>query len=56
MHTAFQIPYVYNDKTKLCRQQAQVTQNHEISHIRNIEQGEARHRKHMWLKLGGDQA
>jgi hypothetical protein len=31
--------------TKLCRQQAEVMQNHENEHIRGIGQGEARHRK-----------
>jgi hypothetical protein len=29
MHVAFQIPYVYDYITKLCRQQAEVIQNHE---------------------------
>jgi hypothetical protein len=29
MHVAFQIPYVYDYVTKLCRKQAEVIQNHE---------------------------
>jgi hypothetical protein len=42
--------------TKLCRQQAEVIQNHENEHVRGIEQGEARHRKYKSFKLGGGQA
>jgi hypothetical protein len=30
LHLAFQIPVVYNYITKLCRQQAEVIQNHEM--------------------------
>jgi hypothetical protein len=37
--------------TKLCRQQAEVIQNHE--NVRDIGQGEAPHRKYKRLKLGG---
>jgi hypothetical protein len=29
MHVAFQIPYVYDYITKLCRRQAEIIQNHE---------------------------
>jgi hypothetical protein len=42
--------------TKLSRQQAEVIQNHENVNVRNIGQGEARHRKYKRLKLGGGQA
>jgi hypothetical protein len=56
MHICFQIPYVYDYITKLCRQQAKVSQRQENTHVRNIGQGEARHRKYKRLKLGGDQA
>jgi hypothetical protein len=42
--------------TKLCRQQAEVIQNHDNENVRNIGQGEAQHRKYMMLKLGGGQA
>jgi hypothetical protein len=41
---------------KLCRQQAEVKQNHDNVNVRNIGQGEARHRKYKRLKLGGGQA
>jgi hypothetical protein len=52
---SFQIPYVYNYITKLCRQEAQIIQNHEHIHVRNIGQGEAKHRNYKTLKLGGCQ-
>jgi hypothetical protein len=57
MHVAFQIPYVYDYVTKLCWRQAEIIHNHEneIENVRNIGQGEARHRKHKRLKLGGGQ-
>jgi hypothetical protein len=45
IHVAFQIPYVYDYITKLCRQQAEVIQNHENENVRYIGQGEAPHRK-----------
>jgi hypothetical protein len=53
MHVAFHMPYVYDYITKLCRKQAEVIQNHENENVRNIGQGEARHRKYKRLKLGG---
>jgi hypothetical protein len=56
LHKAFSIPYIYNYITKLSRQQAEVVQNHENVNVRNIRQGEARHRKYKRLKLGGGQA
>jgi hypothetical protein len=40
IHMAFQIPYMYDYITQLCRQQAQVIQNHENAHICNTGQGE----------------
>jgi hypothetical protein len=49
LHTAFNLPCVYDDITKLCRQHAEVLQNYENEHIRGIGQGEARHRK--WKEL-----
>jgi hypothetical protein len=55
LHMAFNIPYVY-DYIKLCRQQAEVIQNHDNENVRNIGQGDARHRKCKRLKLGGGQA
>jgi hypothetical protein len=56
LHTAFNIPYVYDFITTLCRQQAEVMLNHNNENVRNIGQGEARHRKYKRLKLGGGQA
>jgi hypothetical protein len=55
LHKAFNIPYIYNYITKLCRQQAKVIQNHENSNVCNKGQGEAQHKKHKRLKLGGSQ-
>jgi hypothetical protein len=56
LHVAFEIPYVYDFITKLCRQQAEVIQNHINPNVRNIGQGEAQNRKYKRLKLGGCQA
>jgi hypothetical protein len=56
MHNAFQIPYVYNYITELCRQQAEVIQNNENSYIGNIGPGKAQHSKYKRIKLGGSQA
>jgi hypothetical protein len=39
--TTFNIPYVYDYITKLCKQQAEVIQNHENEHVRGIGQGES---------------
>jgi hypothetical protein len=55
LHLVFKIPYVYDYITKLCRGQAEVILNHENPNICAIGQGEARHRKHKRLKLGGGQ-
>jgi hypothetical protein len=51
LHMAFKLPYINDYITKLCRQQAEVIQNHENANVRNIGQGEPRHS----LKLGGGQ-
>jgi hypothetical protein len=40
----------------ICRQQAEVIQNHDNENVRNIRQGEARHRQYKRLKLRGGQA
>jgi hypothetical protein len=56
LHLAFQIPFVYDYLIKLCRQQAEVIQNHDNENVRTIGQGEVRHRKYRRLKLGGGQA
>jgi exosome complex RNA-binding protein Rrp42 (RNase PH superfamily) len=39
--------------TKLCRQQAEVIQNHDNENVRNIGQGKARYINYKRLKLGG---
>jgi predicted nucleic acid-binding Zn ribbon protein len=52
---AFQVPNIYDYIMKLCRQQAEVIQNHENANVRDIEKGEARHRKYKGLNLGGSQ-
>jgi hypothetical protein len=56
LHLAFHILYVYDYTTKLCRQQAEVIQNHCNENVCNIGQGETNHRKYNRLKLGGGQA
>jgi hypothetical protein len=53
LHKAFGVPHIYDYITKLCRQQAEVIQNHENANVRNIGQGEDRHKR---LKPGGGQA
>jgi hypothetical protein len=55
LHMAFKIPYLY-DYIRLCKQQAEVIQNHDNENVRNIGQSEARHRKYKRLNLGGGQA
>jgi hypothetical protein len=47
---------MYDYITNLCRQQAEVIQNHDNENVRNIKQGEPGHRRYKRLKLGGDQA
>jgi hypothetical protein len=56
LHKAFSILYIYDYITELCRQQAEVIQNHENAYSRTTGQGEAQHRKYKRLKLGGSQA
>jgi hypothetical protein len=41
---------------KICRQQAEVIQNHENEHVRSIGLCEARYKKYKRLKLGGGQS
>jgi hypothetical protein len=52
LHTAFNLPYVYDYTTKLYRQQAEVIQNHENENVHGRGLGEARHRKYKRLKPG----
>jgi hypothetical protein len=56
MSMNFHLPYLYDYMTKLCRQQAEVIQNHDNENVRYIGQGEARHRKYKRIKLGCCQA
>jgi hypothetical protein len=53
LHMAFHVTYIYDNITKLCRQQADVIQNHENANLRDIGKGEARYRKYKRIKLGG---
>jgi hypothetical protein len=52
LYLAFQIPYVYDYITKICRKQAEFIQNHDSLNIRNIGKNKAQHRKFKKLKLG----
>jgi hypothetical protein len=56
LHTDFNLPYVYEYKTKLWSKKAEVIENHENEHIRSIGQGEVRHRKYERFKHVGCQA
>jgi hypothetical protein len=56
MRMAFHLLYVYECIIKLCRQQAEVILNHDNENVRNIGQGEGRHRKYKRLKLGSHYA
>jgi hypothetical protein len=44
---------MYGYIMKLCRQQAEVIQNHDNENVHNIGQGKAPHRKYKRLKLAG---
>lgn len=54
IRVALKIPYVYDSIIKLCRQHAEVVQNHESENNRNIGPSETGHRKYVRLKLGGE--
>jgi hypothetical protein len=41
LHVAFQVPYVFDYVTKLCRQQADVIKDHENANGPDIGKGEA---------------
>jgi hypothetical protein len=56
LHVALKIPDVYDYISKLYRNQAEVILNHVNPDVHGIGQGEARHRKHKRLELGGGQA
>jgi hypothetical protein len=53
---ALHVPHIYDYITKLCKQQAEVIQNHENENVRDIGKGEAWNRKYKMPKLGGSQA
>jgi hypothetical protein len=42
LHLAFQVPYIYDYITKLCRQQIEVVQNHETAIVRDSGEDKAR--------------
>jgi hypothetical protein len=50
---AFQVPYIYDYKTKFCTQQAETIQNLENANVRDIGEGKALHGKCKRLNLGG---
>jgi hypothetical protein len=57
LHVAFKVPYMYYYIPKLCRTQAEEIPklvNPNVL-VRDIGQGEARHRKYKGLRLGGGQ-
>jgi hypothetical protein len=49
---AFEIPYVDDYISNLCRQQAEVIQNYDNENVRNIGLGEARHTTYKERKIG----
>jgi hypothetical protein len=51
IHIAFHLPYMYDNVTKLCRQQAEVIQIYDNKNVRNNGQGEARQRKYKRFNL-----
>jgi hypothetical protein len=51
MHVAFQVPYVYDYITKLCRRQTEIIHNHENENVCNTGQGKTPHRKYESLNL-----
>jgi hypothetical protein len=51
----FQIPYLYDYTTKICRKQAEVFQNRDNVNAQNIGKSETQHRKYKRLKRGGGQ-
>jgi hypothetical protein len=53
LHVAFQVPYVYDYITRLCRRQAEYIHNHENENVRKIGLGETPYRKYKSLKFGG---
>jgi hypothetical protein len=56
LHTALNLPQVYDYITKLCKKQTEVIQNHENEQVRSTRQDEARQGNYKGLNLGGRQA
>ena len=56
LHMVFEIPYIYDFITKLCRRQAEVIQNHDNENVPNTGQDGAQHRNYKRLRLGRGQA
>jgi hypothetical protein len=54
LHMGFNLPYIYDYITKLCRQEVKVIQTYENEHLRGAGQSEARHRKYKRLRHGCD--
>jgi hypothetical protein len=46
LRVAFQVPHIYDHINKLCRQQAEVIQNHENANVQDIRKSKAQHRKY----------
>jgi hypothetical protein len=53
---AFQVPYIYDYTTILCRQQAKITRIHENANFHDIGKTETRPTKYKTLTLGDGQA
>jgi hypothetical protein len=53
---AFNLPYMYDYKTKLCRQETEVIQNNENERVCSIGQDGAKRRKCKGLTHSGGQA
>jgi hypothetical protein len=56
LHIVFQVPYIYDYATKLCRQQTEAMQIQDNANIRDIWKGETLHRKYKRLTLDSDVA
>jgi hypothetical protein len=56
LHMAFQVPYIYDYITKLCRQQAEVLQNDENANFHDIRKVKPDTENNKGLKLGCNQA
>jgi hypothetical protein len=55
-HMAFQVQYIYDYVTKMCRQEAEVIENHEIANVRDIGKTKTDTENSKRLKLDDGQA